>query len=121
MSVNSRQKGARIEREAAKFLCSLGFKAERMARIGKSADDLFVKDLPNVHIEVKGNKAMSIWSDLLFDAWFQANTYCNGRKPVVLWKLPFRDWCLTWIENACEVTTVGGTQIEATLRRLNGA
>lgn len=95
--MNSRAKGARVEREAAAFLTSIGFPAERNARNGKSADDIVCKSLPGVHFEVKGNEAIDIGTALLDDACIQACQDSNGRFPVVLWKRSRRGWRLTFV------------------------
>ena len=114
--MNSRAKGARIEREAAKFLSSLGFSAERNGRNGYSADDLRCPMLANVHIEVKGYEAIDIWAMKLDAAYQQAKDNANGRVPVVLWKRKRRDWCLTWCgAYGVLMTTVGGERIREVL------
>lgn len=52
--INSRDKGARGERELAKYLRSLGFNVERSARNGvKGASDCIWRDYPETIIEVK--------------------------------------------------------------------
>lgn len=118
--MNSRAKGARIEREAAKFLSSLGFSAERNGRNGYSADDLRCPALAGVHIEVKGDEAIDIWTKPLDDAYAQARDNANGRVPVVLWKRKRRDWCLTWVSRGVLVTTVGGDRIRTVFLGMGG-
>ena len=118
--MNSRAKGARIERDAAKFLCELGFAAERNGRNGYSADDLRCPALAGVHIEVKGDESIDIWTKPLDDAYAQAKDNANGRVPVVLWKRRRRDWCLTWVTGGVLVTTVGGERIKAALIGISG-
>ena len=118
--MNSRAKGARIERDAAKFLCELGFAAERNGRNGYSADDLRCPALAGVHIEVKGDESIDIWTKPLDDAYAQAKDNANGRVPVVLWKRKRRDWCLTWVTGGVLVTTVGGERIKAALIGISG-
>lgn len=119
--MNSRAKGARIEREAAKFLCELGFAAERNGRNGYSADDLRCPALAGVHIEVKGDEAIDIWAMKLDYAYVQAVNNAYGRFPVVLWKRKRRDWCLTWCgAYGVLVTTVGGERIKQVLIGLSG-
>ena len=117
---NSRAKGARVERDAAAFLCSLGFAAERNGRNGYSADDLRCPALAGVHIEVKGDESIDIWTKRLEDAYAQARENAGDRVPVVLWKRKFRDWCLTWCgAYGVLVTTVGGTRIKEVLIALS--
>jgi len=118
--VNARQKGARVERDAAKFLCALGFAAERNGRNGYSADDLRCPALAGVHIEVKGDEAIDIWAMKLDAAYQQAKGNANGRVPAVLWKRKRRDWCLTWCgAYGVLVTTVGADRIKEVLIALS--
>lgn len=93
--MNSRAKGARVEREAAKFLASIGFPAERNARNGKSADDIVVPSLPNVHFEVKGDRSIGVGTKALHDAMEQAVGNSGKRIAVVLWKEHLKGWRLT--------------------------
>ena len=54
MAINARAKGARGERELAKYLTGLGFDCERSARNGvKGATDVIWKRCPTVIIECK--------------------------------------------------------------------
>lgn len=54
MGINARAKGARGERELAKYLTGLGFDCERSARNGvKGATDVIWKTRPHVIIECK--------------------------------------------------------------------
>ena len=117
--MNSRAKGARIEREAAKFLSSLGFAAERNGRNGYSADDLRCPALAGVHVEVKGDESIDIWTKTLDDAYAQARDNAGDRVPVVLWKRRRRDWCLTWVTGGVLVTTVGADRIKEVLIALS--
>lgn len=126
---NSRQKGARGEREAAAYLRKLGFDATRNGRNGYSTDDLIVAGLPNVHIEVKfGVVGMDIGTRLLYLAWDQAaDQVCAsiGRRdqkavPVVLWKPARKPWRLTWMEHCGLVSTTGDDAIKTQLLELNG-
>lgn len=118
---NSRAKGARVEREAAKFLTSIGFPAERNARNGKSTDDLVVPSLPGVHFEVKGDRSIGVGTKALDDAMDQAMEAAAGHQvPVVLWKEHRKGWRLSfvpWIDG--EIATVGESDIEHRLRRIN--
>jgi hypothetical protein len=85
---NSRAKGAQGEREAAKYLTSLGFKAGRMGRNGYSAADLDCAECPTlsrVHVEVKRNESFDLHTKALDDACVQAQeAICfNGKRPQV--------------------------------------
>lgn len=54
--INSREKGARGERQLAKYLRGLGFNVERSARNGvKGASDCIWRDCPQTIIEVKNS------------------------------------------------------------------
>ena len=57
----SRDKGARGEREAARVLSEYGIPSERAARNGKHAGDL-VHPLELVHIEVKYQARCDLWA-----------------------------------------------------------
>lgn len=123
--INSRAKGAAVEREAAEFLRGFGFNVTRNARNGLSAADLDVSEDPvlsKLHIEVKGSKAIDLHTEALLDAWDQAHT-CrkDAQFPVVLWKKHRVGWFLTWgLEAGSDIVlaTVQGEDIPATLRWL---
>lgn len=126
MPVNSRSKGARGEREAAKYLTKLGFECRRNGRNGYSDDDLICADLPNVHIEVKyGVQGMDLNTKLLKDALEQAYEdvyYSNNdlRSWCVLWKPLRLCWRLTWFQSSYGyVTAAGDEDITRTLVWLN--
>ena len=94
--INSRQKGARVERLAAELLRSLGVtNAKRDAQQygGGSAEaaDLSYEHsaLDNIHIEVKGEERPR------FYAYIEQSTKDAGSKlPVVLWKQNRKDFIL---------------------------
>lgn len=96
MGSKSRSKGARGEREAAAFLKSLGFTAERNGRNGYSADDLIVEELPNVHIEVKRDESIDVGTKALDDALAQAEANAVDRVAAVLWRKNRARWRLTY-------------------------
>lgn len=65
MSVNSRAKGARFERELAKMLREYGYEAERGCQHSGGKDSPDVKcNLLNTHIEAKNVEALNIWKAL---------------------------------------------------------
>ena len=63
MSINSRQKGARIERELAQEFRLIGYTARRTAQFcGDAGDsDVVVEELPELFIECKGVERLNIW------------------------------------------------------------
>ena len=117
---NSRAKGARIERAAAKYLTSLGFPAERNARNGKSTDDLVVPSLPNVHIEVKGDRKIDIDTQALCAAIDQAEE-CkhDGQLACVLWYEHRKGWRLSLFDRDGLFATYTGDDIARALKLLN--
>lgn len=124
--INSRAKGAAVEREAAEFLRGFGFNVTRNARNGLSAADLDVSEDPvlsKLHIEVKGDKSIDVHTGALMDAWLQAaNDHKPHQRPVVLWKKHRVGWFLTFEMTADQhdpvLATVQGEDIPATLRWL---
>lgn len=122
MRVNSRAKGARGEREAAKFLRGLGFEARRGQQFSGSKDSPdVVTNLAGVHIENKfGVQGMDLGTQLLDNAVNQAKAECGGKRWVVLWKPSRCAWRLTYALPSGAVATVCGDEvIGATLRELN--
>jgi len=85
--VNSRQKGARGEREAAALLRSLGFEARRGQQYNGVEGQDVVHSIPGVHIEVKRTETLSVYA-----AVAQAVTDAAGNLPVVLHKRNRKDW-----------------------------
>ena len=63
MTINSRQKGKRIELQAAKKLTeTLGCSARRSQQYcGEAGDADLITDLPKTHIEVKGVERLNIY------------------------------------------------------------
>lgn len=130
--LNSRAKGCRGEREAAKYLTSIGFPCSRNGRNGISTGDLHGLEacLPNVHIEVKfGYAAMDLHTADLRAAWEQAATmgtfggmpvYLTIPVPAVLWRPLRKPWRLTWHNGNGLVTTTGDDEIRKQLLELNG-
>lgn len=120
--VKSIDKGKRGEREAVKFLKSIGFEdARRTAQLngldGKS-DVVCEQTLPHVHIEVKfGVKGMDLGTELLWSALEQADRDSAGvQAPVVLWKKHGgRTWILTWMDKIGMLTVSGPDDIRTVL------
>lgn len=125
---NSRQKGKRGERDAAKFLQTLGFTdARRTAQVrGKNngAPDVESDLLPNLHIEVKTRESLDLGTSALDDAWEQAvdEAADRGRLPVLLWKRNRSCWRLTCREGGGyghTATYCGDEAIGVKLQRVN--
>lgn len=134
---NSRAKGASGEREAGKYLTSLGFVASRMGRNGYSAEDLDCRDCPvlrRLHIEVKRDESFDLHTAGLGAAVKQARrdagTYtvmhCQDqprehKKPVcVLWRRNRIPWRLTFHAGSpgLLVTVTGDERIKEALKWL---
>lgn len=118
MAINSREKGKRIERQAVRFLQSLGFPdARRTAQVrGKTdgcADVECPESLPHVHFEVKGDERIDLGTKALDAAWEQAFRDAGPTDtPVLLWRRKGRKYfCLT------KATRHGGHTHRITLDR----
>lgn len=83
MAVNSKQKGARFERQLASKLRELGYDARRTAQYcGNTGDASDVVGLPGLHIEAKHQEAMR-----LYDWMAQAKRDAKGKNlPAVFHK-----------------------------------
>lgn len=92
MSVNSKRKGARYEREVASVLREYGYDARRTAQYcGKSEESADVVGLPYMHIECKhyANRAFDYdWID-------QARRDANDRIPIVIHRTDNHDSLVT--------------------------
>lgn len=77
--MNSKQKGARGEREFSSFCKSQGYDTRRGQQYCGANGDADVVGLPNIHIEVKRTERFS-----LYDALTQAQSDCKGEDiPIV--------------------------------------
>lgn len=92
MSINSRSKGARGERELALLLADNGFPAKRgvqfsQGKYGLTGADVECESLDFMHIECKRVEAGNPynWHD-------QASTDAKGKTPVVFHKRNGRRW-----------------------------
>lgn len=84
MAVNSKQKGARFERQLASRFRELGYDARRTAQYcGNTGEAADVVGLPGLHIEAKHQEAMR-----LYDWMEQAKRDASGtgRLPAVFHK-----------------------------------
>ncbi len=86
--INSRAKGARGEREFAKFLKSFGIEARRGQQFSGSSDSPdVVHNLPDTHFEVKRTERLSVYK-----AMAQATKDAGGKLPIVAHKANGKDW-----------------------------
>lgn len=92
MPVNSRQKGARGEREFASLLRQYGWsEARRGVQYSGRTGAADVVGVPNVHWEVKRNERLN-----QMDAYDQAKRDArDGELPVVAWRKNDCPWMVT--------------------------
>ena len=115
---NSREAGKRGEREAAKYLASLGFgeygadtRRGQQHRGGRDSPDVICEALSAAHIEVKvGSPAYIDLGPRLVAAMEQAEADAekSGKVPMVLWKNPRRGWRLSYCDDRDRLVTVFG-------------
>lgn len=92
MPINSRQKGARVERLLRDLLTLHGFDGARRGQQfsgGTDSPDVICASLPTVHWECKGVERLNVKS-----AVAQATRDAGNKIPVVGWKQNGRDWLL---------------------------
>lgn len=89
MAINSKQKGARGEREFSNFLKERGIGARRSQQYcGEAGDADVITDLETVHFEVKRVERLQ-----LYDAMEQAKRDCQQKKiPIVAHKKNRGEW-----------------------------
>lgn len=94
--MNSRQKGARGERELASILKSYGYDTRRGQQYSGANGDADVVGLPGIHIECKGVEHLN-----LYDAMEQATRDARqGETPVVMHRKNNCKWLVTmWLED----------------------
>ena len=119
--INSRQKGKRVEREAAAYLRSLGFEgAKRGQQHSGSPDSPDVKcDGLSVHLEVKGDQSIDLGLGPWHDAIKQAQADAGSRPWAVLWKRNRTAWRLTAEYAGTVATFVGDETIRCVLLALH--
>lgn len=88
MTINSKQKGSRGEREVAELIRKHGFDARRSAQYcgntGDAAD--ITTDLP-YHIEVKHQERLEI------DKWWEQATHdCGDKTPILVFRKNKQKW-----------------------------
>ena len=125
---NSREAGKRGEREAAKYLASLGFgeygndtRRGQQHRGGRDSPDVICEALSAVHIEVKvGSTDYIDLGPRLVAAMEQAidDAEHAEKVPMVLWRNPRRLWRLSYYDDRDRLVTVfGDGNIRETLRQ----
>lgn len=89
--MNSKQKGARGERELAKVLRAYGFETRRGHQYCGANGDADVIGLPNIHIECKRVERLN-----LYDAMAQSKSDAKQDEiPVVMHRKDKCDWLVT--------------------------
>lgn len=84
MAVNSKQKGARFERQLASRFREYGYNARRTAQYcGNTGDASDVVGLPGLHIEAKHQERMNLYEWM---AQAKRDSEGSGRLPVVFHK-----------------------------------
>ena len=84
MAVNSKQKGARFERQLASRFREYGYQARRTAQYcGNTGDASDVVGLPGLHIEAKHQEAMRLYEWM---AQAKRDSSGTGRLPAVFHK-----------------------------------
>ena len=91
MSINSRSKGAKGERELAKILREYGYPCRRGQQYSGANGDADVVGLPNIHIEVKRRERLDIYSAIA-QAVRDAK---NDEKPAVFHRKNECEWLVT--------------------------
>lgn len=122
MTINSRQKGARAEREIAKILREHGYKdARRGQQYCGTSGDADVVGLPGYHLEIKHVEKLNLES-----AWQQSVRDAKENEiPIVIHKKNRTPWKVTMSldtflklvkggdENNCNGAAVGDDQDES--------
>ena len=89
--MNSREKGAKGERELAKRLREYGYEARRGQQFSGANGDPDVLGLPKIHIECKRVERLN-----LYDAMAQSKRDArDGEIPVVMHRKNHCDWLVT--------------------------
>ncbi len=97
--INSRDKGARGEREFAEYLRSKGWEAKRgQQHAGGTDSPDVIHNVPDVHFEIKRVETLQIHA-----AMAQAKRDCGDKVPVVAHKRNRGEWLVTlsaddWLE-----------------------
>lgn len=107
MAVNSKQKGARFERQLASKFREYGYESRRTAQYcGNTGDASDVVGLPGIHVEAKHQERMQLY-DWIDQAKRDAKAGGQGRLPAVFHKknnaeilvtMTFDDWMTIYRE-----------------------
>lgn len=89
--MNSRQKGARGERELAGILRGYGYKARRGQQYSGANGDADVEGLPSIHIECKRVERLNVY-DAIAQSKHDAR---DGEIPVVMHRKNDCEWLVT--------------------------
>lgn len=95
MSVNSREKGKRGEREFAKLCRQYGHDARRSQQYAGGVDSADVVGLPGVHIEVKYGYDMTIEEIRKFLQQAIRDSSGTGNIPIVAHRKTYGKWFVT--------------------------
>ncbi len=89
--MNSKQKGARGERELASKLKEYGYNTRRGQQYCGANGDADVVGLPYIHIECKRNERLNV-----YDAMSQAKADAKEEElPAVMWRKNHHEWLVT--------------------------
>lgn len=88
--MNSRNKGAKGERELSKVLNEYGYKCRRGQQFCGANGDADVVGLPGIHIECKRVERLNI-----YDSVKQAKRDCEERLPAVFHRKNREEWLVT--------------------------
>jgi Holliday junction resolvase len=91
MGINSREKGAKGERELARILRERGYDARRGQQFSGANGDPDVVGLPGIHLEVKRVERLNIY-DAISQSIGDAR---DGEMPVVVHRKNARKWLVT--------------------------
>ena len=84
--INSKQKGARFERQLAAYFRERGYQTRRTAQYcGQTGDAADVTGLPGIHIEAKHQERMQLY-DWMAQAVRDADAGGKGSLPAVIHK-----------------------------------
>lgn len=115
MAVNSKQKGARFERQLASRFRDYGYQARRTAQYcGNTGDASDVVGLPGIHIEAKHQERMQLYDWM---AQAKRDSFKTGKLPAVFHKknnaeilvtMEFDDWMQLFREWEAGMDLKGG-------------